>query len=170
MKRKTTKLLEAVLVIAVTLAFVMPASVAITNSTQADEKIQNTFFGDSATHRDKEKVCSYEKSDYSPLGEGVDVRLTGDWNTGDDILPSVTRDDDGYTVVSWTNEIGVGEATMGFLYSDNPTDPSTWLGGTYMLGGISELRYVDTATCDHPDYDLMGVFLSLMAKSYGFDG
>ena len=46
---------------------------------------------------------------------------------GNDHFPSLTMDNLGNTVITWTNEQDLTSSDMGIAYSDKPTDPSTWV-------------------------------------------
>ncbi len=71
---------------------------------------------------------------------GENVVISGE---GDDRLPAITRDEYGYTVVTWTNEESSENSNLGFVYSSEPLDPSSWSGWIINLSGFNVVMYSD---------------------------
>ena len=60
-------------------------------------------------------------------------------------------------------------AAGGFTYNPTPMDQQAWWdnGVVLSLSGIEVLYYPDTALCDHPDYELMNVFVAIDTEEAG---
>jgi hypothetical protein len=144
--KKAKYLLQATLVIAVALAFVIPSSAVITNTTQNPQPAVQTL-----------TPTAYQLP--KNVGRADDIQLSG---TGDDVLPSITIDQAGRVVVTWTNEVDVTTSNMGIAYSETPTDPMSWISWIISLTSTTQIRYADTAFIQGPeptDYKgLYGVF------------
>jgi hypothetical protein len=85
---------------------------------------------------------------------------------GDDRFPSVTKDKDGHTVVTWTNEQDISTWNMGIAYSDDPEDPMSWIGWIVALTGTTMVWYSDTAYVEGPD---PGDFDGLYGVNFYYD-
>lgn len=137
--RKLKIFLEAAIVIAVVLALVLPSSAVITN-------------GENTSRMKKATLSSYTKTlPVEPIQRGTDVLMPS--GLGDDRIPSITMDDSGHTVVTWTNEEDFATWNMGIAYSDDPTDPMSWQGWIITLTETTMVWYSDTAYIDGPDPD-----------------
>lgn len=155
--QKNNRLFKAavVMVVAFTLLFTS-AAVGINN--------KKASFESNITKYDVHKAQTYSRSDnIGLLSNDPDIRLSGGWNEGDDILPTITLDTEGRTVVCWTNEVDISTNHMGILYAEDPTDPSGWLGGTYYLDGVEQTSYMDVANIygSEPD-DYEGLYGSIL--------
>jgi hypothetical protein len=147
--KKAKYLLQATLVIAVALAFVLPSSAVITNPTQNPQP---------TTHVLTPTAYQLPKN-VLPSGRGDDILLSG---SGDDVWPSITVDQAGRVVVTWTNEIDVTTSNMGIAYAEIPSDPGSWVSRVITLTGTTQITHVDTAYVQGPDpgdfKGLYGVF------------
>jgi hypothetical protein len=144
--KKAKYLLQATLVIAVALAFVLPSSAVVTNTTQHQQPTMNT-----------PTATAYRLP--KNTGRGDDIQLS---STGEDRYPSITVDQAGHVVVTWTNEIDVSTSNMGIAYSDTPTDPMSWVSWIISLTSTTQILHADTAFIQGPDptdyKGLYGVF------------
>jgi hypothetical protein len=157
--KKPKAILGAALVIAVVLALVMPISAVVTN----DEKST-----DSCERMEIQGCIAKRPKDNTFAGESVLVTPY----LGDDILPSITKDLDGHTVVTWTNEQSFSESFFGISYSDVPSDPNTWYDNGLVLIITGNDMYFDTALIQGPEPDdykgLMGVWFSYSEETVGY--
>ncbi|MCK4901972.1 MAG: hypothetical protein KAS76_01340, partial [Thermoplasmatales archaeon] len=135
--KKIKKFLEAAIVISVVLAFILPSSAVVTNEENTSGKVQ-------AHVENYRQVLPVEGT---LRGENIQMPS----GEGDDRLPSITKDDAGHTVVTWTNEEGVLTWNMGIAYSDDPTDPMSWTGWIITLTETTMVWYSDTAYVDGPN-------------------
>ncbi|PNX46480.1 MAG: hypothetical protein BV457_07645, partial [Thermoplasmata archaeon M9B1D] len=152
--RKTKQILGAVVVIAVALAFVLPSSAVVTN-VLTKEKIDPLWIG-------KERKA-WSKEDMSlPLLQGDNVQISG-WAEGDDRRPAITQVSDGAIFVTYQNDADIFASGAGFAFSSDPLDQEAWFnnGVILTLQGVEIIYYPDTATCEHPDYQLMNVFVAI---------
>ena len=46
---------------------------------------------------------------------------------GDDQLPSLTKDNNGHTIVTWTNKQNLTETYWGIAYSEKPYNQESWI-------------------------------------------
>jgi hypothetical protein len=139
--RKIKMFLEATVVIVVVLALVLPGSTAVTNDVTPSGIIQD-------------KVASYRKvlPDDGSGARGDDVMMPT-FSEGFDRLPSITMDDAGHTVVTFTHEEEVLLWPLTIAYSADPTDPMSWTTWEITLEGIEMIWYSDTAYIDGPEPD-----------------
>ena len=93
---------------------------------------------------------------------------------GDDCLPSLTKDQHGYTVVTWTNQQKTNETYMGIAYSSNPTNQTMFFDTALVLmfEGKNNYMYWDTAYIKglkSNDYNgLWGVYIDKANDQLGF--
>lgn len=93
---------------------------------------------------------------------------------GDDCLPSLTKDQHGYTVITWTNQQKINETYMGIAYSSDPTNKTMFFDTALVLMFEGENNYIhwDTAYITGPksnDYNgLWGVYLDKANEQLGF--
>ena len=162
--RKIKHILEAAIVIAVTLALILPASAVVTNTT--NEKIDPFWVGKERKEIKEAKTWSRESS-MLPTYAG-NIQISG-WFEGDDIRPSITKDSQGHDFITYEHDEGLSTASAGFAFNSNPLDQEAWYenGVILALEGIELMLYPDTATCDHPDYELMNVFVALDTEEAG---
>lgn len=157
--KKTKAILGAALVIAVVLALVMPISAVITN----DEKSNGSF-----ERIDIQGCMAKKPKDNTFAGGNVYVTPF----QGDDLLPAITKDLDGHTVITWTNEQSFSESFFGISYSANPGDPQTWYDNGLVLILSGNDMYFDTALIqgtEAEDYTgLMGVYLGMGDDTHGY--
>jgi hypothetical protein len=144
--KKAKYLIQAALVIAVALAFVLPSSAVITNTTQNPKPTVT-----------KQTPTAYQLP--KNTGRADDILLSG---TGDDEYPAITIDQAGRVVVTWTNNVDLSTSNMGVAYSDTPTDPVSWISWIITLTGTTQIQHADTALIQGPDptdyKGLYGVF------------
>ncbi|KYK20178.1 hypothetical protein AYK24_04065 [Thermoplasmatales archaeon SG8-52-4] len=137
--RKIKLFLEAAVVITVVLALILPSSAVVTNNVNNYGLKQ-----DSVANAVKVFPINVES-------RGTDVLMPS--SPGNDRLPSITKDDAGHSVVTWTNEEDVSTWNMGIAYSDDPTDPMSWAGWIVTLLETTMVWYSDTAYVDGPEPD-----------------
>ncbi|HVQ01468.1 MAG TPA: hypothetical protein VMT57_08140, partial [Candidatus Thermoplasmatota archaeon] len=147
--KKAKYMLQAVLVIAVALAFVTPGSAVVTNTAQKQQPAVHTM-----------TPTAYQiPKNVNSAGRGDDILLSG---VGDDEYPSITVDQAGHVVVSWTNMVDTSTSNMGVAYSNTPTDPNSWISWIITLTGTAQILHADTAYIKGPeptDFNgLYGVF------------
>ena len=158
-KKRTKSILGAAIVITVVLALVMPISAVVAN----DEKTTDSY------RRMEIQGCKPKRPlDNTFSGESVIVSNY----EGDDISPSITKDLDGHTVVTWTNEQSFSETFFGISYSDDTSDPDTWYDNSLVLEITGNDMSFDTALIQGPEAEdykgLMGVFFSLSEETVGY--
>jgi len=133
--RKAKFLLEAVIVAAITLAFIMPSSAVLTND--------NTTLGlpEGAILREviETKQDAFLKETPQTLAAGNDIWVTP--FIGDDSMPSITIDASNNVVIMWTNEESFTTSYQGFSYSNNPSDETSWQDNAVVLGWNIENPY-----------------------------
>ncbi|PNX51300.1 MAG: hypothetical protein BV456_03720 [Thermoplasmata archaeon M8B2D] len=164
--RKTKQILGAVVVIAVALAFVLPSSAVVTN-VLTKEKIDPLWIG--KERKEIKEVKTWSKEDMSlPLLQGDNVQISG-WAEGDDRRPAITQVSDGAIFVTYQNDADIFASGAGFAFSSDPLDQEAWFnnGVILTLQGVEIIYYPDTATCEHPDYQLMNVFVAIDTEEAG---
>ena len=136
--------LKASVVIAIALAFVIPTSAVITNdTTQENNPVRNQIKGYTVIK--------------PTVGRGDNILVSN--SQGDDIIPGITKDAAGHTVVTWTNEQDSLTWNMGIAYSATPTDPVSWTGYLITLQGTTMIYSSDTAYVTGPEpTDYKGLF------------
>lgn len=159
MKKINTKnFVEAAITVAVALALIMPMSTAIVNDTTQPIAIRN-------------QIKEYK------IIKPVDNNFRNDNilvsnSPGDDIIPGITKDSAGNTVVTWTNQENMFTWNMGVAYSNNPTDPMSWTGWIISLQGTTQVYSSDTAYIEdsvHGTYNgLYGVDMYYDTEQVGF--
>ena len=84
---------------------------------------------------------------------------------GDDRLPSITLDDNGRTIVTWTNEQNSTNSQMAIAYSDTPNNPLSWMVREVKANGVERGSSFDTAWIEGPGandfHGLLGTFIDL---------
>lgn len=163
---KTKVFLEAVIVITVVLALVLPSSAVVTNKDINEEK---DFFWEG-----KEKIEIDDALTWSQTNEPLPASLNGNiaisgWAEGDSRRPSITRDSLGNVFVTYQFDEDILSSAAGFAYNPNPLDQDAWWenGVVLSLTDIELLYYPDTALCEHPTYELMNVFVALDTEEAG---
>jgi len=141
---KTKMFLKAGVVIAIALAFVIPTSAVIANdTTQENNPVRNEI-------KDFKVIKP-------TVGRGDNILVSN--SLGDDIIPGITKDAAGHTVVTWTNEQDSLTWNMGIAYSATPTDPVSWTGYLITLQGTTMIYSSDTAYVTGPEpTDYKGLF------------
>jgi len=135
--KKIKYLINLTIIIFVVIALVFPSSAVFSSSEKSSGKIKNII--SSCT-----KVLPREG-----LQRGTDVLMPS--GIGNDRLPSITKDEEGHVVVTWTNEEDVLKWNMGIAFSDDPTDEMSWQGWTIELSETNMVWYSDTAFIDGPN-------------------
>jgi len=165
--RKTKIFLEAVIVISVVLALILPSSAVITNTSS---EVETDPFFDGKIKREIKETKTWDPIK-SPLKltMGENIQISGWAAEGDDIRPAITKTDDGKVFVTYQHDEGILTSSMGFAWNDNPSDQEAWFenGVILSLEGIEQIYYPDTATCEHPDYPLMNVFVTADTEEAG---
>ena len=144
----------------------MPSAAVVTN--------KKTFEVENPLWKGKERVEIEEALTWSdtnkvlPVNMDGNVQITG-WAEGDSRRPAITRDSQGNVFVTYQFDEDLFSTAAGFSYNPNPVDEQTWWdnGVVLTLSGIEVIYYPDTAVCDHPDYELMNVFVSLDTEEAG---
>ncbi len=148
---------EAAVAIIVALAFILPSSSVIANDTQQNGAVLN-------------EVKSYKVIKPADRTKADNILISN--SVGDDIIPGITKDADGNTVVTWTNEEDSLTWNMGIGYSSTPTDPMSWNGYIVTLTGTTMVYASDTAYVAGPeetDYKgLFGVDMYYDTEQVGF--
>jgi hypothetical protein len=152
------KYFKAAIAIAVALAFILPSSAVIANNpTQQNNPVLN-------------KIKDYKV--IKPTVGTKDDNILISNSPGDDIIPSITKDASGNTVVTWTNEQDILTWNMGIAYSATPTDPLSWTGYTITLTGTTMVYSSDTAYVNGPNPSsykgLYGVDIYYDTQQIGF--
>jgi hypothetical protein len=164
---KVKIILEAIVVIAVALALVVPSSAVITNTASGENTISAM---DGKNKVDIREVKTWDKTNPCPLGDGEVIQITG-WWPGDDRRPAICEDSQDHVFITWENDEDVTTSGAGFAWNheDDVFDQEAWWnnGVIIALVGLEEIIYPDTALCEHPDYELMGAFLGLDVEQAG---
>lgn len=126
--KKAKNLMEAVIVTAIALAFIMPGSAVLTN--------EDTSIGlpEEANLRTilETKQDTLMKEIPETLSAGNDLWITP--YIGDDYMPSITVDGSNNVVVMWTNEETFTTSYQGITYSNTPSDETSWQDNGVVLG------------------------------------
>jgi hypothetical protein len=148
------------------LAFVLPSSAVVTN-TITKEKVDLLWVGKERREIKEAKTWS-EENMALPLLQGDNVQISG-WAEGDDRHPSITETSDLAVFVTYQHDEDLFLSGAGFAYALDPFDQEAWLnnGVILTLVDIDLLWYSDTATCEHPDYELMNVFMAIDTEEAG---
>jgi len=92
--------------------------------------------------------------------------------SGDDRLPSITINDEGRTIVTWTNEENSSNSQMAIAYSDHPSNPSSWTVREVEAHGVERGFSFDTAWIAGPSandfHGLLGTFIDLSSDQLGY--
>ena len=135
---------EAAVAVIVALAFILPSTSVIANDTQQNGAILN-------------EVKSYKIIKPSDSIKADNILVSN--SPGDDVIPGITKDAAGHTVVTWTNEEDSLTWNMGIAYSSTPTDPMSWIGYIITLTGTTMVYSSDTAYVTGPEAtDYKGLF------------
>ena len=143
MSKINKDILKAAVAIAVALAFLMPLSAANANDT-----------GQSPVMRNQIKEYRVITPSESTRADNILVSNT----VGDDIIPGITKDAAGNTVITWTNEQDLITWNMGIAYSSTPTVPTSWVGYIIALTGTTMLYSSDTAYVNGPTGGYQGLY------------
>lgn len=163
--RKAKFLLNAVLVTAVALAFIMPSTALVTNDqsgiTIPEGAIEQPIVG-------KTLIQNINKPSHQTLSAGDDVPISP--IEGDDRLPSLTVDQNNHVIISWTNELTFTETSFGLSYALNPTDPDEWLNnGVIWTFSDPNCMNFDTGFINTDGYTgLFGVYQAYTEEANGF--
>jgi len=158
--------IEAAMIVLLSLFLIFPSSAVFTD-TEIDEC--NTIW----TGKERVEintVKTWSRDNYqlpSNLGSS-NFQISG-WTEGDNYRPSITQDSLGHVFITYQHDESFQVSSAGFSYNLNPTDQEAWFdnGVILSLSGIELLWYPDTARCDHPDYELMNVFVTLDSEEAG---
>jgi len=163
--KKIKIFLEAAIVITVVLALVLSGSAVVTNTTIKDG-VDPLWIG--KERREIKEVKTWTKDNYALPASVGNIQISG-WAEGDDIRPSITKDSQGRVFITYEHDESFLTASAGFTYNANPLDQEAWFnnGVVLSLEGIELMLYPDTATCEHPDYELMNVFVALDTEEAG---
>lgn len=103
-----------------------------------------------------------------PLAQGENIQISG-WAEGDDRHPSITKISDGAVFITYQHDEDIFTSSAGFAYSLDPLNQESWLesGVILSLEGVEVIYYPDTATCEHPNYQLMNVFVAIDTEEEG---
>ena len=158
--------LEAVVVIAVVLAFVLPSSAVVTNM-DVKERTDPLWIGKERIEIEEAKTYNKAISPY-PQNVGENLQISG-WVEGDDRRPSITKASTGEVFITYQHDEGILTSSAGFTYNADPLDAEAWFNNGVILSlqGIDTLWYPDTAACEHPEYELMNVFVTLDTEEAG---
>jgi hypothetical protein len=148
------------------MALILPGAAVVTNN-EIKDGIDPLWVG-------KERVEIKEArtwdpiNDIKPVSTAANIQISG-WAEGDDRRPAITEMSDGTVFITYQHDEGILTSTMGFAWNDNPDDAQAWFdsGVLLSLADIEQIYYPDTATCEHPDYELMNVFVSIDTEEAG---
>jgi hypothetical protein len=135
--------LKATVAIAVALALLAPLSAANANDTTQNTVVRNEI-----------KEYKIIKPAESTRADNILISNTA----GDDIIPGITKDAAGNTVVTWTNEQDLTTWNMGIAYSSTPTVQASWLGYLISLTGTTMVYSSDTAYVTGPTGEYQGLY------------
>jgi hypothetical protein len=165
---KIRTLLEAAVVIAVALAFIMPGAAVFANTTP-NKNVDPLWAG-------KTKVAIKEAKTWDksgtplPLTGGENIQITGGL-PGDDIRPAITKDKMGDVFITWQNNVDISTTNAGFTFcpEDSVNDQETWWTNEVVISltDLTQIAYPDSALVEHPDYQLMGAFLGMDTEVVG---
>ena len=163
---KIKYILEAVIVITIALAFVLPGVAVVTNT---ETNYMNEKMWEGKTRREISEVKTWSPTNKAlPVNKEGNVAITG-WAEGDARRPSITKDSLGNVFITYQFDVDLLSSPAGFAWNPNPTDQEAWWtnGVTLTLEGVEMLYYPDTATCEHPSYPLMNVFMAIDTEEAG---
>jgi len=129
---KAKYLMEAVIVAAITLAFIMPSSAVLTNE-NTTIKIPDGAILQTITDFKQDTLF---KNNPQTLAAGDDLWVTPFY--GDDYMPAITVDGMNNVVMVWTNEETFTTSYQGITYSNNPEDELTWQENAVVMGWSME--------------------------------
>ncbi len=132
-------LLKIIVTLFVVGMFIIPGTAV--NLHNSLEKKRNDLALFDANRLEIEKYTQTLLSDGEKLSNGG-VRFTV---PGDDYRPHITKNPDGYYVISWTNEEDIVQSNMGIAYTTTSWDPASWTIYTIDLDDVEMIDYVDTA-------------------------
>ena len=141
--------MNAAIVTAIALAFVMSGSAVLTNDTLIGrERIFKTSY--------EEIQDELIKESSNTLSAGNDVWVTP--LIGDDYIPAITVGPSNNVVIMWTNEETFTTSYQGITYSNNPTDETTWQNNGVVLAwdGIDNPWGFDVAHISGDQYTGLG--------------
>jgi len=164
--KKIKLFLEAAVVIAVVMALILPGAAVVTNTT-TEEVVDPMWKGRTRRAIDHALTWSPEEKPL-PLMTGENIQVSG-WTEGDDIRPAITKDEQGHVFITYQHDENLLTSSAGFAYNSNPLDQQAWWdnGVILALDGVEQILYPDTATCEHPNYPLMNVFVALDTEEAG---
>jgi len=92
---------------------------------------------------------------------------------GDDRLPSLTMDDEGRTILTWTQDVSPTESSMGIAYAEDPVDLSSWEAiWIITIYSFPHITYCDTAFIESADpynyQGLLGTFIDRENEIIGY--
>jgi len=163
---KIKNILEAVIVITIALAFVLPGVAVVTNE---ETNHMNEKMWEGKTRREISKVLTWSPTTKAlPITKEGNVAITG-WGEGDARRPALTKDNLGNVFVTYQFDVDLLSSPAGFAWNPNPLDQEAWWnnGVALTLEGIEMLLYPDTATCEHPNYPLFNVFMAVDTEEAG---
>jgi hypothetical protein len=131
------------------------------------EKVDPLWVG--KERREIKEVKTWSEENMAlPLLQGDNVQISG-WAEGDDRRPAITETSDGAVFVTYQHDEDLFLSGAGFAYALDPLDQEAWFnnGVILTLVDIDLLWYPDTATCEHPDYELMNVFIAIDTEEDG---
>lgn len=148
------------------MALIMPSSAVITNTTK-EKEVDPLWVGREKIEIKEAKTWSNENKPL-PLMYGENIQISG-WAEGDDRRPALTKVSDGSVFVTYQHDEGLFTSAAGFAYNAIPSDQQAWWdnGVILSLSGIEQIYYPDTAICEHPDYQLMNVFVAIDTEEAG---
>jgi hypothetical protein len=159
--KKIKMLLKAAAVITVLLALILPSSAFVINKNLNKTKIFNEVI--------QVNIVQFNKllrTQNSFAGENILVS-----GLYDDILPSICYDPYGNTVVTYTIQPSLLEASMGISWSDSPTNPDSWDGWKIDLEDPFSM-FFDTAKIEGPQSEyfkgLFGVYIAKNQEEAGY--
>jgi hypothetical protein len=132
MKMKKKYFLEAVIVTAIALAFIMPGTAGLTDTTISNGFPEGMIWQNIVDTKQE----SLMKQNTYTLSAGSNIWISP--LIGDDYMPGITIDGSNNVVVMWTNEQSFTESYQAFTYSNNPSDETTWTDNVAAIGWSME--------------------------------
>lgn len=163
---KIKHILQTIIVLVFVLAFIL-SSIALVINDKIDYINENMWKG-------KKRVDISKALNWSPIikelpvSKDDNIAISG-WADGEARRPSITMDSLGNVFVTYQFDQDLFNSPAGFAWNPNPLDQEAWWNNGIAISpeGIDMLYYPDTAVCEHPDYELMNVFVAIDTEEVG---
>ncbi len=163
---KIKHILQTILVLTITLAFIFP-NVTFVATDKINHINENMW-------KNKKKIDIIKALKWSqtiktlPVKKDNNIAISG-WAEGNARRPSITMDSLENVFVTYQFDQDLFTSPAGFAWNPNPLDQEAWWNNGIALlpEGLNMLHYPDTAVCEHPDYELMNVFVAIDTEETG---